>query len=221
MKRRLPLALLAAMAIAPWPATAMHWVPVPGKPGPGMHDRSAAKAFLLIDGEGADASLIDPRRSLKPLPLNQGAVAVHSTGMDNYHALVARRDNLDGETIAVRYVYMHGKPSGESPAALMAFEKGRLEIEPAPYAREHWHYQAGSHMDFLVRFEGRPLPGAQLWLITSNGTGMELMADDEGRVRAVLPDDFAETRPGRRDNRPAEMVLSVSHREGGGNTRQP
>ena len=195
---------------------AMHWSPAPMKHGHGGHDRHAGKPFVLTEGAGAAVTLLTPKLVAKPMSVEQARVVVTSTGMDNYHALVATRSSGDLHESAIRYVYMFGKPSGESPSDIMAYEKSALEIEPSPYAREHWRYLSDTEVVFKVRYKGQSLPLAIVTMTTSNGGSAEFKADEQGVVRFTLPEDFSDIKPGRMANRPGEFILSARYEEGGG-----
>jgi hypothetical protein len=210
----------ATLAVALFSFTAeaaMQWAPAPveHKGGHGGHNRNAAKAFVLIDGERASLSLINPKLNVTPLSAERNRVAIKPTGMGNYHALVATRSNGKQHESAVRYIYMRGKSSGESPSTLIGHEKSVLEIEPAPLAREHGRYYSATEALFIVRFRGEPVPHANVLLTTANGTSSELTADSEGRLVVSLPEDFRAVKPGRAGNRPSEFVVTASHNDGG------
>jgi len=115
----------------------------------------------------------------------------------------------------MRYISQHGKPSGESPAALVKANKARLDITPAPLTREHQRYTSMKSFDFIITFEDKPLVSSKVTLGTTNGTRIEGDTDKNGKVTFNLPDDFAEVKPGRRLNPPADFVVSVAHRDAG------
>lgn len=206
--KRLYLILLLSALLSPAQA-ALTWQPAPAGDG---HPR--AKALLLKDGEGARVRLILPSLTEKTLEIEDRPLVLRGTGMDNYHALVASRSTGPLHETAIRYVYLHGKPSGHSPSALTAAHKARLEIRPDPLPREHWRYQANHPAAWQLLFDGRPLAEAEVMLATSQGSRLALNTDARGRLRTALPDDFAETKPGRRGNRPAEFVLEARHQAG-------
>ncbi|ATX79254.1 hypothetical protein Ga0123461_0834 [Mariprofundus aestuarium] len=193
---------------------AMYWSPAPMKHGHSGHDRHAGKPFLLHAGEGAEAQLMSPSKAVKPLTLEYGRVSVKAMGTGNYHALVAKRSVDDLHESAVRYIYMHGKPSGVSPSLLIGHEKSALEIEPAPLAREHWRYYSNTNAQFIVRFQGQPLAGAKLSMLTGNGSSAEFTTDAEGLVVIPLPEDFVYEKPGRMANPASEFVLTAEHSVG-------
>lgn len=216
MKKRILMGASLAVALFNFTAhAAMLWSPAPAKHGHGGHDRHAAKSYLLHDGAGASIQLINPKLNAMPMTAEQGRVSVKAMGMDNYHALVATRSDGSHHESAVRYVYMFGKPSGESPSLLMGHEKAALELEPAPYAREHWRYLTSTDALFILRFKGDPVAFADVKMTTGNGTRLEFKSDAEGRLSIPLPEDFPAVKPGRMGNRPAEFVLSATHESNG------
>ncbi len=170
-------------------------------------------AHYLRDGAGAALTFWKPNleQSVLPAVKADGQVPVRPSGVDNYHLLMASRASESGEEVALRYVYMLGKPSGQSPSQLVGATKASLEIVPAPLPREHWRYQTSAPAVFVVRYAGKPLAGQPVQLVTSNGSFLEAMTDLEGRVAFTLPEDFAHVGRGREANAPAEFIVSTSH----------
>lgn len=117
----------------------------------------------------------------------------------------------------MRYISQHGKPSGESPASLVDASKAALDINPAPLTREHQRYTGKSAFSFTVNYNGKPLVAQKMLLTTSNGSTVEKKSDSHGKVTFDLPDDFTDVEPGRRNNRPAEFVVSSLYVDGGKN----
>jgi hypothetical protein len=185
---------------------ALVWRPAPGEPGKG-HSRMAPKPFVL-SAAADQARLWQPDLAKLDLKAEKGLYRVRPTGMDNYHALVAERRS-DEHTLeaAIRFVYLRGRPSGNSPRLLTTAVKTPLDIVPAPLPREHRRYHANHDAVFVLRFKGQPLANAPVTLSTANGSHLQLVSDRSGAVRFTLPDDFPETQPGRENNRPAEFVL--------------
>jgi len=209
MKRSTILLVLATW-LSPAQA-ALTWEPAPTD---GSHHRGAE--LKLTDGQGAEARLILPDLSTREVTLDGASVSIPGTGMNNYHALVATRHDGDRHETAIRYPYLHGKPSGHSPSELTTADKARLEIRPTPLPREHQRYQASHEAAWRLLFDGRPLADTAVALTTSQGSRLDLETDDRGRLRVELPDDFSDTRPGRRANRPAEFVIQARHQTGEG-----
>jgi len=211
--------LLLPLSVTPAHAT-LAWEPVVVKKKDGAsHGRRGPKLFQLNEATASEASLWKPTLEVNELTLSEhhGSMlyAVKSTGMDNYHALVAERETANRIDAAIRYVYMNGKPSGASPSRLTAAVKTTFEIIPAPLPREHRRYHANHDAVFVVRHEDKLLIDTTVTLTTSLGSTITSTTDRNGAVRFTLPDDFAETKPGRRANRPAEFVLSSEHQADG------
>ncbi len=165
--------------------------------------------YVLKGATDAETRLLTADLGSRELTPEDGLFRPPRTGQNNYHALVASQQREGRTETAIRYVFRHGRPTGHSPSELTGLEKTRLEIVPDPLPREHQRYRAGEEAAFLVRFDGRPLAGQAIILTTSHGTAMEAVTDRRGRAVFTLPDDFETTRPGRRANRPAELVLTA------------
>ncbi len=177
-----------------------------------QHNRNAAKSFILTGAENSQVKLFAPDLDMSAIALNDAVISFKPTGKDNYHALVAQRQYTDAggrinNESAMRYVYMHGKPTGHSPSDLTALEKTRLEIVPDPLPREHWRYKAGDTFHFIVRFDGKPLSNLRVSLSTSNGSILNSTTNLHGKISFKLPDDFPDTQPGRSQNESGELLL--------------
>ncbi|GAB4354364.1 MAG: hypothetical protein Kow006_20080 [Gammaproteobacteria bacterium] len=174
-----------------------------------------AEVLHLTDPENTQISLwhSDLRRTV--LTTDNGALQLKPTGVDSYHALVAERTSDNGHESAMRYVVLRGKPSGHSPAELLALEKVPLEIVPDPLPREHHRYLSERPAKFLLRFQGKPLADAAVIVQTSNGAHYELTTDTDGRFEIQLPGDFGPVKAGRRRNPPADFVVRTQHRASG------
>ena len=194
----------------------MSWQPAPVKhQDGGGHHRRVAKPFMLSEFEGASTHLWKPDLKSLRLVMNNGVVGIKSTGMDNYHALVAKKKTGKMTEVAIRYLYMHGKPSGISPSVLTGAVKSSFEIVPAPLPREHSRYYAAHDAVFLVRHEGQPVINSPVSITTSNGTSLHQTTDRTGAIRFTFPDDFKEIKPGRRKNKPAEFLISGDYSNNG------
>lgn len=181
--------------------------------GHGGHRRTRGKQMYLHQGEGANVYLWLP--TLVQRRVDTAAAAgnytVTGTGLDNYHVLVAERQLGNSTESAIRYVYMHGKPSGESPELLINQRKLDLEIVPSPLPREHWRYQGEKTYHFKLLFKGKPLADTAIEMVTSNGSTIAQMTDQQGEIALTLPDDFINVKAGRSNNRPANFILTVQH----------
>lgn len=170
-----------------------------------------AKKIALINAEGADVTLWKP--DLTTLPLNadmMGILILPATGMSSYHAVVAEKDWGTIRESVIRYEYLSGKPSHQSPGKLVNAVKSDFEIVPDPLPREHYRYYAGHTWAFILRLKGEPLPDTGLDLETGNGTRLHGISDTAGRVSFRLPDDFTDTAPDKRDRRSAEFTVSAA-----------
>lgn len=149
------------------------------------------------------------------VPVRGAGFTLAARKLGNYHWLQAREETPEGIVTAAT-VHYFANP-GPAPTALLARPKAELEIVPQPLPREHWRYRSGETWAFLVRFRGRPLPGAKLRLETSGGTQQVFGADADGVVRVTFPDDIrsgpGSTRGGHAHGRGGEnrFVLAVGH----------
>ncbi len=205
--------LLLCAAVAAWdPAFALSWSSPPahggGAHGHGGHGGARDAGYRLQDTEGATVELWLPTLEKRPLTVAEdGSVKVKPTGIDYYHALVARR----GDETAVRYITLRGKPSKRSPSELMEAAKAPLELVPTPYLREHQRYLTSKRAVFELLFEGKPVPSHTVSLTTGNGTRLFANTDAAGRVAFPLPEDFADVEPGRRANAPADFTVGADY----------
>ncbi len=185
-----------------------------GKQGaqPQPRRRGAGKQLLLENGEGATVEFWAPDLGFQEIKVEGGRFSIPKPAVDNYHAVVAERQQGDLKQAAVRYEYMRGKPSSESPSRLAAAQKTEFEIEPAPIPREHSRYMANKKWDFILRFKGKPLSGVPVVLETSQGSHIEAVSGDAGLVQFIIPDDFPEVKLGRRNNPPAELSLFAKYK---------
>jgi len=137
------------------------------------------------------------------------------TGVDNYHAVVVERDWGDSVDAIVRYEYMRGKPSGESPRKLTSAVKTPVEMVPDPLPREHHRYYSRAEAAFILRYKDQLLANHPVMLQTSNGSSVNGMSDNNGRVVFQIPDDFSGVVPGERDRRGAELSISTEYQVDG------
>ena len=194
----------------------MAWKPAVVKKQPGMsHGRRGPKLFQLTENTSSDISLWKPTLEVIDVGVQDNSFAVSSTGMANYHALVAEHTTESRVDAAIRYIYMNGKPSGESPSLITSAVKTAFEIIPTPLPREHRRYHANHDAVFMLRYEDKILSNTEVTLTTSLGSTLTAITDRNGAVRFSLPDDFVEVKPGRRANRPAEFILSSEHQNAG------
>lgn len=174
---------------------------------PSAHAPRGVRTLMLENAEGASIRLWKPDLTTAPLAAEHGQVALRPTGTDNYHAIVVEQDWGKSKDVLIRYEYMMGKPSGHSPSELTATVKTEFEIVPDPLPREHARYTAGRPASFLVRHRGNPVGGVPVSLTTANGAALQATTNAQGQVRFELPDDFPNVKPGRSNNRPAEILI--------------
>lgn len=187
-----------------------------GAPTQQQHqNRRGPKQFMLANGEGAVIKLWKPDLSTQPIESKQGSITIPSTGVDNYHAVVAVKDWGYLKEAVIRYAYMRGKPSGQSSTKLTAAQKTEFEIVPNPIPREHSHYASDQEWAFILRFKEKPIPNLPVVMETANGSRIEGISDEKGMVRLHIPDDFPNVIAGERDRRTAEFSLSAEYKSDG------
>ncbi len=188
----------------------------PGKPA-ASHSasghRRGPKKITLTNMAGAKLTLWKPDLSTQPLELRDNSITIPSTGMDNYHAIVAEKEFGKQKKTFIRYEYLRGKPSGHSTRKLTSARKAEFEIVPQPVPREHWHYYSDQTWSFLVRFGDKPVAGVPVTIETSNGSSDKALSDERGIVKIYIPDDFPDMVEGKRDMRSANFMLKTEHAE--------
>jgi hypothetical protein len=181
---------------------------MPAAAGHQGHGHGRAPVVHIRDGADAVVGLWTPELKVRSIEASGAErITVQPTGMNNYHALVATREGAHLTEVALRYLHFNGRPADKTPSSLVAREKAELEIVPDPLPREHWRYLGGETVRFLVRYRGRPVANHAIDLYTTNGTLIQGRTGANGRWEVPLPDDFAEVRPGRQNNRPGEFVV--------------
>lgn len=94
--------------------------------------RRGPKKFMLANAQEASILLWKPDLSTVPLTIEHGSITLPFTGVDNYHALVVRKDWGHLQETLIRYEYLQGKPSGHSTSELTRADKSNFEIVPDP-----------------------------------------------------------------------------------------
>ncbi len=183
-----------------------------------MQHRRRAKQFALAGAEGATITLWKP--DLTKIPLEQkhlmhGTITLPPSGLDNYHAIVAEKDWGDVKESVIRYEYLRGKPSKNSPTILSAAQKTEFEIVPDPIPRGHFQYHTDLEWNFITRFKGKPVPNLPVVFETTNGSRIETKSDNDGNVTITIPTDFPDMVPGKRDRRSADFMLSAEYKDSG------
>ncbi len=186
--------------------------------GHGRH--GGGKFFALHDSVGGnvdpEVELWLPTRVRRPLTVNEsGQVSVSRTGLNSYHLLFAKKASDTSEEVAMRYLYMQGKPVGVSPSELVNAFKATLDITPAPLTREHQRYLGKKPARFIVTYKAKPLSFHPVILTTTNGSELGGITDENGYVHFQLPDDFSDVEAGLRNNPSADFVVSTSFQTDG------
>ena len=176
--------------------------------------RSSGKLYMLMNGADSEMRMWKPDGSIIEMTVAGDHFNLPKTGVDNYHAVGVERHSQNLREFYIRYIYRRGKPSGHSPAEILAINKSDLEIFPDPLPREHRDYQSGETWPFIVRFRGEPLSGAEVVLSTFYGGISTAVSDKEGRVLLHLPDDFPDMVEGERDERKADFAVTAEHQDG-------
>ncbi|MCU7931635.1 MAG: hypothetical protein KZQ90_12605 [Candidatus Thiodiazotropha sp. (ex Codakia rugifera)] len=214
MQRQLFRSFIAA-CLLPLPAMAVDTDGPETKPiEQPSHDHRGAKQIALENGEGATITLWKPDLTTQTLILEHGGITIPKTGIDNYHVVVAEKDWGNQKEAVIRYEYMFGRPSKQSPSKLTTVEKTDFEIVPDPIPREHYRYHSMQTWGFLVRLHGKPIPNLELILQTTNGSQQTAISDRNGRVEFQIPDDFPNIVAGERDKRSAQLTISSRYRKG-------
>ncbi len=181
------------------------------QPVPAMQHRRSPKKLELLNADGAVITFWKPDLSKRPLEPKMDVITVPPTGVDNYHAIIVEQDWGDSLDAIIRYEYMRGKPSGESPTKLTSAVKTYLEIVPDPLPREHHRYYSGDKIAFLVRYQDQYLSGQPVVMTTGNGSTVNAVSDNNGRVVMTIPDDFDDVIAGERDRRSTAINITTSH----------
>jgi len=183
----------------------------PAQPQP--RRRGGGKKLALVNGEGAVVKFWAPDLNRQEIVLEGDGFTIPKPAVDNYHAVVAERQQGNLKQAAIRYEYMRGRPSSESPSKLAGAQKTEFEIVPNPIPREHHRYMTDAKWEFIARFGGSSISGVRVTLETSHGSRVHGVTDEEGRVRFTIPDDFPGVKPGRRNNPSAELHVYAEHRK--------
>lgn len=180
--------------------------------------RRGSKQFALEGADGATITLWKPDLTTMPLEakhLMHGTITLPPTGLDNYHAIVAEKNWGNTREAIVRYEYLRGRPSKNSPTILSNAQKTVFEIVPDPIPRGHYHYFTDQEWSFITRFKDQPVPNLPVVFETNNGSRIETSSDANGRVSIAIPSDFPDLIKGKRDKRSSDFMLSAEYKNAG------
>jgi hypothetical protein len=177
------------------------------------HSHRGAKTYYIDNLDGATITYIKPDLSTQLISSEMDTVTLPVTGIDNYHALVVQKDWGDHKEVIIRYQYMFGRPSKQSPVRLTDAEKSEFEIAPDPLPREHYQYHGEQEWDFKARYHGEPVSNLPLTLTTTNGSQLTLNTDQQGRVSFLIPGDFPDLTEGERNRQTAQFTISGEYQQ--------
>lgn len=182
-----------------------------------LSNLNAASVRAFAPGERAplpEGMRFKSDRQAWDILLNDGRFTLTSSGVGNYHWLVARDESPERVTVASTAHYFSNP--GPAPTDMLAQQKSELEIVPAPLPREHQRYRANRSYRFDVRFQGQPLAGVPVRFTSSAGTQAEFVSDADGHAEVRFPDDVqAEKARGHRRGPSNRFVLAVAHEADG------
>lgn len=186
-------------------------LPVPGNRG----ERSIAP-HRPVGLPATEIRVFGPRGGEQSFPVEAGVARLRSPVPEsgNYHWLSARAETAAHVTTASTVWYASNP--GPAPVELLRRVRNELEIVPDPLPREHASYRESEKWRFIVRYDGRPLPGHVLRMETERGTRTTFTTDAEGVATVLFPRDFPPYAEGDGHARAkAGFVLSAERQEGG------
>ncbi|GEM_PF-562041 len=222
-----PAASPVASAAAPGRAQGREWTRYPIL-APTMA-RGAERMAAVLRPVGIDAVEIqvfaaagpaDKRRQTVPVGPEGARIEPAGPKLGNYHWVVARSEAA-GEVRVASTVWYFSNP-GAAPTALLKEAKHELEVVPDPLPREHSAYRESEKWNFIVRFNGVPVPNQLVTMETEFGSRSSFQTNAEGRALVLFPRDFkpatpAQAAPGGHEMGPrrARFVLAAEREEGG------
>lgn len=177
---------------------------------------------IVAAGINAWSSNLKDDNAHRQLALEMGGAMLDKPASGGFHWLSEREVQGDSVRVAST-VQAFGERGAKDPTAMFMQQKYELEIIPQPFPREHSRYRANEDWKFLVRFNGRPLSGQEVYLETSNGSMSAFVSDELGVFSMHVPDDFKateqeETQAGGHNHggkTAAELVLATEYVDDG------
>jgi hypothetical protein len=144
-----------------------------------------------LNSGATELQVVSPNTGLAPATLAKTAgrweVKPLEPGVGGFHLLLARETHATEIRTASTAWMFHAKAL--SPTSMLSAQRRGLVIQPL-LLPEHGGFREGSTWEFLIRFDGSPVPGAILAFDTENGSHSTLAADDKGLARVSFPRDF-------------------------------
>jgi len=196
MKKRISIASFVLLLLAPFGAGAAIQSEWPQLVPMGKYMRGAKTIGpVQIEAENLQvfASHKDGATDAQwEISLEDGKATVHSRSgqQGSYHWVMAEEIKGNDKVVASSVVAFSNP--GPNPQSMLMAQKSELEIIPLKLPREHSDYRATESWPFMVRKDGQPLAGAQVFMETSQGTSQTYQTDNKGEFMVVFPDDFIE-----------------------------
>lgn len=157
-----------------------------------------------------------------PVTLKNGRFAISPEQRGNYYWAMVQSKTARSVVTANTVKYF--TTPGPAPKAMLAADKSRLQLTPAPLPREHWRYREGETWRFKVSFGGQPLAQAKVQMQTQDGMHQQLVSDANGMVSVTFPEDSVVAKTSHANghhHRPrSQFVLMVMHMDADGVSHQ-
>lgn len=119
--------------------------------------------------------------------LEQGVAKVKPANpMDGGAHWISARQESEGEVRVASTLWFFAN-KGSSPQAMLNLPKETLEILPLPASNR---YREGESWEFMVRFQGQPLPAVPVTFETAQGSSKTLSTDTRGLIKLAFPHDI-------------------------------
>jgi len=210
---------------APKGPSAPEWTGMPMIVSAGSRTRAGAKyqtynmhamessSYASYDGQGDEAL----KAATRSVPVDEnGALMMKAGAQGGYYLVRVMGHGPNGETAIATTLKYFSNP-GPAPRDLLNAGRSGFEIAPAVLPREHGHYREGEeNWPFIVRMNGKPMPGLPVVLETSNGTKAEYTTDEGGIVKVTIPEDFKDIPKDQWNHgRPPSSKFVIAVRDGG------
>lgn len=170
-------------------------------------------SYASYDGQGDDAL----KAATRSVPIDEnGGLMVKAGAQGGYYLVRVMGHGPNGEIATATTLKYFSNP-GPAPRDLLNAGRSGFEIAPAILPREHSHYREGEeNWPFIVRMDGKPMPGLPVVLETSNGTKVEYTTNADGIVKVTIPEDFKDIPKDQWNHgRPPSSKFVIAARDGG------